>query len=224
MHVNPTGSIETHDVQKVQKNISEGKAFHQTLGPLVDGSDTRFDSLFLQAGEQWNVPPRLLKAMARAESNFNPRAVSHAGAQGMMQLMPETGRSLGVRDPFDPEENIGAAAKYMRSLLDRYDGDVKLALAAYNAGPGNVEKYQGIPPFKETQKYVAKILGSLDGDRVQMRNDSAPDSMRPDLAQEAFGDKMKAVGIVSPELLKFWVDLKLMRAVLSAEEKRNQEV
>ncbi len=116
------------------------------------------DSIFQKAAQEYDVPVALLKAIAKAESNFNPEAVSSAGAQGVMQLMPATAQSLGVTDPFNAEQNIMGGAKYIKQMLERYDGDVKLALAAYNAGSGNVAKYGGIPPFEETQNYVKKVM------------------------------------------------------------------
>ena len=116
------------------------------------------DDIFQRAAQKYDVPVSLLKAIGKAESNFNANAVSCAGAQGVMQLMPATAKSLGVTDSFDAEQNIMGGAKYIKQMLDRYDGNVKLALAAYNAGSGNVEKYGGIPPFKETQNYVKKVM------------------------------------------------------------------
>lgn len=114
---------------------------------------------FKQAAETYGVDINLLKCIAYAESNFRPDATSRSGAMGVMQLMPKTAEGLGVQDAYDPLQNIMGGAKYISIQLDRFDGDVELALAAYNAGPGNVKKYGGIPPFEETQNYVKKIMG-----------------------------------------------------------------
>ncbi|MBH1940584.1 lytic transglycosylase domain-containing protein [Mobilitalea sibirica] len=115
------------------------------------------DDIFEEAAKKYNVSVNLLKAIGKAESDFRPEAVSRSGAQGIMQLMPKTAAYLGVKDSFDPEQNIMGGAKYIKELLDKYDGDTNLALAAYNAGMGNVRKYGGIPPFEETQNYVVKV-------------------------------------------------------------------
>lgn len=120
------------------------------------------DDIFKQASETYGVSEDLLKAVAKAESNFNPDAVSQCGAQGIMQLMPSTATSLGVTDAFDAEQNIMGGAQYISGLLQKYDGDTSLALAAYNAGSGNVAKYGGIPPFEETQNYVKKVLNYMN--------------------------------------------------------------
>lgn len=125
---------------------------------------TSLDDIFERASIKYNVPLNLLKAIGKAESDFNPKAVSKAGAQGVMQLMPKTAEELGVTDAFDPEQNIMGGAKYISDLLKRYDGDTKLALAAYNAGMGNVKKYGGIPPFEETQNYVVKVMKYMGQD------------------------------------------------------------
>ncbi len=138
------------------KKSSEGNGFSSFLG-----ESKTLDSIFQEAAEKYHVPVELLKSIGKAESNFNTKAVSRCGAQGIMQLMPATAKSLGVTDSFDAEQNIMGGSKYIAGLLKKYDGNTKLALAAYNAGSGNVAKYDGIPPFEETQNYVKKIMGYL---------------------------------------------------------------
>ncbi len=118
---------------------------------------TKFDELFNEIARTYNLDPKLLHAIAKVESNYNPRAVSPKGALGVMQLIPSTARLVGVSDPFDPRENIHGGARYLRYLLDKF-GDLTLALAAYNAGPKAVEAYGGIPPYEETQRYVRSVL------------------------------------------------------------------
>lgn len=116
------------------------------------------EGIFSEAAEKYNVPVNLLKAVAKAESDFQTDAVSSCGAQGIMQLMPSTASSLGVTNSFDPEQNIMGGAKYLGQLLSSF-GDPKLAVAAYNAGGGAVRRYGGVPPYEETQNYVKKVLG-----------------------------------------------------------------
>lgn len=122
------------------------------------------DDIFAEASRTYGVPVNLLKAVAKAESNFDPNVVSSAGAQGVMQLMPGTAKELGVTDPFDARSNIMGGAKYLADKLNQYNGDYELTLAAYNAGSGNVRKYGGVPPFKETQNYIKKVLGYMNQD------------------------------------------------------------
>ena len=117
----------------------------------------QYDAAFLAAAGRHRLPVALLKAVARVESAFDPTAVSHAGAEGLMQLMPQTAKRMEVADPFDPEASILGGARYLRKMLDRFDDDLTLALAAYNAGPEAVTRYGDVPPFEETQRYVRRV-------------------------------------------------------------------
>jgi hypothetical protein len=127
-------------------------------------SNVPYADLFNQAGAKYGVNPALLSAVAKQESGYNPRAVSSAGAQGLMQLMPATARGLGVANSFDPAQAVDGAARMLRDLTNRF-GRTELALAAYNAGPGAVMKYDGIPPYRETQNYVRNVMAMLGGAR-----------------------------------------------------------
>jgi soluble lytic murein transglycosylase len=118
----------------------------------------RYDSIITKASKRHGVSFSLLKALIKIESDFKPRAVSSAGAMGLMQIMPDNIKALKIENPFDPWENILGGARYLKQLIDRFDGKLPLALAAYNAGPKIVERYQRIPPFKETEDYVEKVM------------------------------------------------------------------
>jgi len=134
----------------------------------VAGDTTQYDALIQASAARNGVDPALLKGLIRAESNFDPNAGSPAGAQGLTQLMPGTAAGLGVTDVHDPAQAIEGGAKYLRSQLDAFGGDQTKALAAYNAGPGAVTRYGGVPPYAETQQYVQRVLGYASGYRAQL--------------------------------------------------------
>ena len=138
----------------------------RTTRPMADGERSRtgaYDAIIEEHAQRHSLRPELVRAVIQVESGFNPRALSPKGAMGLMQLMPATARDLGVLNAYDPEDNIRGGTRYLRLLLDKYDGDERLALAAYNAGPGAVDKYgRQVPPYRETEKYVQKV-GSKAG-------------------------------------------------------------
>lgn len=143
------------DVQKVE-SPKAGQKTDKVLGNLPL-ADQKLSTLIESAAQKYKVDPKLVAAVAEVESNGRQEAVSQAGAIGVMQLMPDTAASLGV-DPYDKQQNVEGGAKYLRQMLDTFGGDLKKAVAAYNAGPGAVKAYGGIPPYKETQNYVNKVL------------------------------------------------------------------
>ena len=139
-------------------NISTSEGFVSTsedFRPLP--ATIAYNDAIAEAADLYKLDPNLIRAIIRAESAFNPFAVSRAGAQGLMQLMPAVAEELNVLDPFDPRQNIFGGARYLRWLLDRNDGNLDLAVASYNAGPGAVDRYNGIPPYRETRNYVKKV-------------------------------------------------------------------
>lgn len=139
-------------------NVSTSEGFVSTsedFRPLP--ATIAYNDAIAEAADLYKLDPNLIRAIIRAESAFNPFAVSSAGAQGLMQLMPAVAQELDVLDPFDPRQNIFGGARYLRQLLDRHDGNLNLAVASYNAGPGAVDRYNGIPPYRETRNYVKKV-------------------------------------------------------------------
>ena len=125
-------------------------------------STAPFNQNVADAARRAHLDPKLVQAVVEVESNYNERAVSRKGAMGLMQVMPATAGELGIHQPFNALDNLQGACQYLRRLINRYSGDLKLALAAYNAGPHNVDRYKGIPPFKETRKYVKRVLAIYD--------------------------------------------------------------
>lgn len=160
----PEGTTILSKNAKTFKNVLDGVKAAGTAEKTVSGTTNTLDSIFKKAASTYGIPEKILKAVAKTESDFQVTAVSKAGAMGIMQLMPATAKELGVSDPFNPEQNIMGGAKLLASNLKEFGGDLKLALAAYNAGSGAVRKYDGIPPYEETQNYVKKIMGDLEND------------------------------------------------------------
>ena len=155
------GGVIRHRLPADLGNTNEPTAEIRLATEAPIESERAYDALIAEASSEYGVDPELVRAVIRAESRFDPRAESGAGAKGLMQLMPILSKELGVQYPFNPRENIFGGVKYLGKLLDRHNGDVTLALASYNAGPRNVARYKGVPPFKETRGYVKKIRGMM---------------------------------------------------------------
>ena len=162
--VTSVSGLEGLDIQsgRTARTEKAEEGFQTVLKNKASGTES-LDAIFEEAASTYNVSVNLIKAVAKAESGFNPSAVSKSGAIGVMQLMPSTARSLGVTDPYDARQNIMGGTKYLRQNLDRFNGNVSLALAAYNAGPNAVQKYGGIPPYQETQNYVKIVTSYMGG-------------------------------------------------------------
>jgi len=138
--------------------------------PIIswNSAERLFQPIVLKAANRYKVDPAMVMAIIMAESSYNPKAISKKGAKGLMQLMPTTARSLGVKDIFNPEHNINAGVRYFKKLLNQFDGDVELALAAYNAGSRKVKEHRGIPPFRATKYYIKKVIKYYRHYKTQM--------------------------------------------------------
>lgn len=185
-------------------------------------TDKNLEDIYAEASQTYGVSTELLKAMTKQESNFNPNATSRSGAQGLMQLMPATAASLGVTNAYDPYQNIMGGAKYIRQMLDKYNGDVSLALAAYNAGSNNVDKYGGIPPFAETQNYVAKITQYLQEGITVPNTDTvyAAESTVNDDKTVTYQDLNQLAGEILTEIFSYDDYMKYLSSLLGKEETR----
>ncbi|MDH4186112.1 MAG: lytic transglycosylase domain-containing protein [Nitrospira sp.] len=154
-HIGPNGAISLTNVpsdSRYRKIEIESNQLHEIL------SERELEPVIRRYSSQHKLHPALIRAVIKAESNFDPRAVSRTGAIGLMQLMPQTATRMDVQDMYDPDDNVGGGTKYLRQLLDRFHGNLPLALAAYNAGENAVDRYQALPPYDETRRYVRKVL------------------------------------------------------------------
>lgn len=157
------GSLLTNPANmSVQAQIGQSQAV-SGLRDYTTPSKPQLLSMISKIAQKHGVDEKLVKAVIKQESGFNPKAKSHCGAIGLMQLMPATAKGLGVTDPYNPVQNVEGGVRYLKSLLSKYHGNVILTLAAYNAGSGAVDKYDGVPPYKETQNYVKNILANYLG-------------------------------------------------------------
>ena len=140
------------------KNLAKTQPEYRLKSVFGKKGEHLLHPIILQTANRYQMDPALVNAIIMAESEYNPRAVSKKGARGLMQLMPATAAALGVKDSFNPEQNLDGGVRYFKQLVNRFDGDVKLALAAYNAGSRKVRLYRGVPPFKATKRYIKKVF------------------------------------------------------------------
>jgi soluble lytic murein transglycosylase-like protein len=175
-NVRPAGAAARHcrlvireRQRPADRPAAEGASFSPPPGGGGRSNDPqryqRYDSFIAEAARLYQLPPQFIRAVIRVESDFNPHVVSSAGAMGLMQLMPRTAANMGVRDPFDPRQNILGGTRYLRVLANMFNGDLVLTVAAYNAGENAVVRYRGVPPYDETRRYVGRVLRHYYGAR-----------------------------------------------------------
>lgn len=195
--VTSVASLEGLNIQKGKTNRTEETdgGFQSIFQSKIQSGSESMDAIFEEAAAKYNISVDLIKAVAKAESNFNPNAVSKSGAIGVMQLMPATARSLGVTDPYDARQNIMGGSKYLKENLDRFNGNVNFALAAYNAGPNSVQKYGGVPPYSETQNYV-KVVNSYLGGAPLYSGKMVATNKNANLASSLYGLSSSQVGLL----------------------------
>jgi soluble lytic murein transglycosylase-like protein len=179
----PTGAAEFNEILAAKRYGETPVDVPLQVPAAARTSEGEIGRIVVAAAARRNVDPALIEAVIENESGFDDRALSKAGAQGLMQLMPGTAAGLGVRDPYDARQNVDGGARYLRSLLDRF-GSVRLALAAYNAGPHAVERFGGVPPYAQTREYVERVLSSYRrrsqfGNPLTTEGSRPPDSMLP---------------------------------------------
>jgi len=163
-YIDEKGTIHFTNVPTIHRY----RLFKKSRGRVRNKYPSRYDQLIREISQKHNVNPALVKAVIKAESDFNPYAVSKKGARGLMQLMPKTMKDLKVYDPFHPRDNINGGVKFLKRMLTRFNNNIPLSLAAYNAGAETVEKYEDIPPYQETQHYVKKVLNYFDRYRQEL--------------------------------------------------------